>query len=1215
MRILFTAIFLLGCLLPAFSQSETSQWFLNSNRISVSPSGISNLPPVVYTSSNPFNPGIASTSVSDAAGNLLFACDGKIIIDKNLNVMPALNGKAFNSNNDKVLAAKIPNSSKYYVFYSSINIYTRNSPWTLKYAIVDLSLNGGLGDVVQYDQIVASDVSQGFTLAQGPNTQDIWLITHKNETTNFLTYKITAAGITTTPVISNASSKLDGTEYIFKELKTSHNGKMIAGILYKDYTGDFAVAYHYMEVFNFDASSGKLNSRVRTTRYFDYYYFSQTLEFSADDRLLYEGRMQRIDGLQPCGWGGGNIQQYNLCYTDSIEFTKYSMRIASDFNFCAPMSSWGRIQIGADKKIYMPHSGINISGITNPNRIGSSCNYMFDVYQLPQPNYSNIATPSFHHKEMEKAVKNNIIYKGGCFPNPITFNITNDTITNIAWDFGDPSGTGNILNEVSPQHIFSAAGKYTVKAQLYNSQNQLIENVSEVIEVKDPFERLLSAYPKDTIFCNGNSLKVKLSAVNSIFYWTAKGEYSSYPIGTYDSIEITSTGTYYVEMRQNDCDGCIIKDSIKVIVLPSPYVKLGSDRDLCTGDSIQLAFYDSNAEYLWSTGDATSSISVKQPGTYWVKAEYNKNGCPQRDTIIITEVPGVTFALPNDTTLCNNQTLLLSPGVSNANYYWQNNTTQTTLLVDKPGTYWARVSNNKGCVKKDTIQVSYINAEQVSLGKDTTLCTGENLLLSSNVSNATYLWSTWTTGNTIIVNQSGKYWLKVDNGSCTVSDTISVVFNTPPKLWLGNDTALCDKQKLVLRSSIAADSYTWQSGIKTDSAVVTLAGKYWLEIKKDGCIVSDTIQVNYKPLPTFGLGKDTTICNNDLIVLNAANPSIQSYSWQDNSTQPFLSVARGGNYWVKVKGENGCSNADTILVTAKSLPGFNLGNDTALCEGKAIDYNISLPGATYLWNDGTTNPKYTISNPGLYWLQVDNGCIKRDSITISYKPLPQINLGKDTILCEGISRSLNATYQNATYQWQDNSSSPSFIVTTPGLYYATVKVDGCQKRDSIQIGYRYKPKFSLGKDTTLCLGEQLVLNPQVNNASYLWQNGSGATFYTVKEVGKYSVTITNECGSTSDEIVIAQGVCKLYMPTAFTPDNDGLNDLFRVKDAGFIETFKMAIYNRWGEIVFVTNDPYKGWNGKYQNLDQPMGNYVWQISLTTKDGLADTRVGSVILIR
>lgn len=734
MRTLFT-ILCFGIYFTALSQKETHQWFLQGgNRISVSPDGISNLPLLngnPFSSSNFFS---ANTSVSDDLGNLLLASDGKTIIDKDLNIMPSIKNVVLKSSNDKVLAFKIPGSSRYYIFYSSVNDFGSNASSTLRYAIVDLSLNGGAGDVISYDQIIADNVSQGFTLAEGSDKQDGWLITHKSETDSFYTYKISSSGLSNIPVISRANSKLPGSEYIFRDLKTSHNGKIIAGISYKDFTTFFASTRYYTEVFYFDSNKGTLTSKVRTLRnYNDYFYSSQTLEFSPDDRLLYVGRMQRIFGLQPCGWGGGSVQQYNLCYNDSTDFTLYSMRVASDHNFCSPTLSWGRIQLGADKKIYMPRSGFTISGIVNPNRIGTSCNYLPDVYQLEKHNSAIISTPSFYHKEMAKAVGNNIIYKGGCYPEPLEFSITNDTINIISWDFGDVSSPGNFSNIKIPQHNFSKPGLYTVKAGLYNSTNQLIETITELVEVKDPGRRLLADYPRDTVFCEGGRLKLKLNVVNGIFHWSVNNQFGNNSIGVSDSYEITSSGTYHVQMRQNDCDGCIVKDSIKVTVLPSPYVNLGNDKVVCEGDSVQLSFYDDKADYLWSTGSTDKFIWVKEANTFWVSAEFNKNGCPQSDTIIITKVPGTKFSFPNDTTLCSGQTLLLNPGVPNANFIWQDNVFKQSHLVTKAGTYWARAFNSSGCVHSDTIKVSYIDASAISLGRDTSVCENGKLLLNPNV--------------------------------------------------------------------------------------------------------------------------------------------------------------------------------------------------------------------------------------------------------------------------------------------------------------------------------------------------------------------------------------------------------------------------------------------------------------------------------------------------
>jgi gliding motility-associated-like protein len=203
-----------------------------------------------------------------------------------------------------------------------------------------------------------------------------------------------------------------------------------------------------------------------------------------------------------------------------------------------------------------------------------------------------------------------------------------------------------------------------------------------------------------------------------------------------------------------------------------------------------------------------------------------------------------------------------------------------------------------------------------------------------------------------------------------------------------------------------------------------------------------------------------------------------------------------------------------------------------------------------------------------------------------------------------------------SYTWQNNSTQPDLPVSAAGEYWVKVEgVNGCINADTIKVASRSLPKFSLGKDTTLCLGEELVLNPKITNVSYGWQNGSTAATFKVNNPGTYSLTVTNECGSASDEIIVTNGICQLYMPNAFTPNNDGVNDVFRVKNPGFIEKFRMTVYNRWGEIVFLTTDPYKGWDGIYKNAAAPMGNYVWQISLTSKNGPAETTYGNVVLIR
>ena len=1215
MRVL-AALFLSLCIstiCPA--QKETAHWILSAeNRIKFNPAG---------GVTNQAQPGIysdESVSISDSTGNFLFFSNGLKVFDKNLSPMPAFANPTsiIGYGNRHLQVAPYPGQpGKYFLFYTHQASFGAN--YTLKYAVIDMSLNGGLGDVTTYNNLVDTIIDPVFTIVNKQGTEDLWLVSHRDATDSFFSRPVTVSGVNPVPVISIAGMGAFKTEYKFLDLRASHDGKMIAGFAYKNYTNLFAYTVEFIEVFNFNQQSGTVTNKVKSKTRPGYFWYIGQIEFSPDNKLVYKLQSALVDGLQPCGFGSSLLTQYNLCYTDSTDFTDNAMWIGQTHSFCY-LIAWGRMQTGADKKIYMPYAGTNkLSRIEYPNRLGSSCGVNLNYHTLNSG--TGVVVPKFYHRYVEKAVKNNIIYNGGCFPGPIQFSVTNDTISTFQWDFGDPaSGPANTSTLAAPQHQFTNPGFYTVSVNIFGSTGQLIETLTETIEIKNPAIRLLAQYPTDTSICEGESIRLKVNVINGIFQWFLRDTLGYFfPVAVADSIDtyISTPGTYVLQMKQGKCNPCILTDSITIHLLPKPNVNLGYDRDLCTGDSLQLNTYDPGATFLWSTGEATSSIWVTQGGTYWVRAEFNNNGCLSTDTVVITQRPGIQFNLGVDTTLCTSQTLLLSPGVSNASYLWQDGSASSSFLVTSPGTYWVRVSNQYGCIHRDTITVAYVNAQGVNLGADTSLCIGSQLILSVNIPGSTYLWNTGSTSSSLTINNTGQYWLRVDNGACTVTDTIQVTFAPIPVVSLGSDTSICAGISHTLRATISNAAYVWQNGSTGDTFNVTQPGIYWVNITRYGCSYSDSINIAYKPLPSANLGSDTSICTNESIILQAGDPSIQWYLWNTGSTNNYISLAAAGTYWVQITGINQCINRDTIVIAVNPLPQFSLGRDTSLCQNQSLLMQLNLNNATCLWNNGNQTNQYTITQPGMYWVDVTQiGCTKRDSIIVNYKPLPNVNLGNDTTLCEGITKTLDVTNPSSTYTWQNGNTGSSFTVNNAGLYFVAVNMDNCVKRDSIAIAYTFKPVFDLGKDTFICQGHQVVLTPRLNGSyNYLWQDGTNSPVYNVIQPGTYQLTVSNNCGAFTDKIVVDKGTCLILMPNAFTPNNDGLNDLFRLKYPGFIKIFKMVVYNRWGEKINETTNPLNGWDGKYKGILQPMGNYIWIISYTDIDGISATLKGNVILIR
>jgi gliding motility-associated-like protein len=186
-----------------------------------------------------------------------------------------------------------------------------------------------------------------------------------------------------------------------------------------------------------------------------------------------------------------------------------------------------------------------------------------------------------------------------------------------------------------------------------------------------------------------------------------------------------------------------------------------------------------------------------------------------------------------------------------------------------------------------------------------------------------------------------------------------------------------------------------------------------------------------------------------------------------------------------------------------------------------------------------------------------------------------------------------------------------------GTYYidTLVATNGCDSITTLQLTVLPKPAPYLGADTALCTGESIQLYPG-QFTTYTWQDGSAQNHFTVTQPGLYSVIVSNSCGSGSDEILIKEGICDSYFPSAFTPNNDGKNDLFKILGAQNLKDYHLAVYNRYGQKVFETNDYRKGWTGDVKGQLQNSGVYVWYCNFKKSSSPENIVMkGTVALIR
>jgi gliding motility-associated-like protein len=380
------------------------------------------------------------------------------------------------------------------------------------------------------------------------------------------------------------------------------------------------------------------------------------------------------------------------------------------------------------------------------------------------------------------------------------------------------------------------------------------------------------------------------------------------------------------------------------------------------------------------------------------------------------------------------------------------------------------------------------------------------------------------------------------------------------------------------------------------------------------------------PCTSLKLLGDSAICNsNSVLFTGRRNDACTSVvQWKLSSTQGYqmdikndstvsFQFSKSGKYLLK-SSVNSCTQ-DSMWLYVNSGMGVNLGPDTTICNAPAV-LHAGAFYKEYLWQDGSTDSIFNAASPGEYRISVTDFCDNTYRDTIEIKSYVVVHLGSDTTLCEGAEKVLNAFSAGASYTWQDGSINPDFTVKSPGVYSVAVNINGCVSRDSISITYQQSPQIETDGDIRLCNGKQMTLEPIIQNADQItWQDGSTTTSYIVKDTGYYSIQATNICGTTTKNIHVSGGVCKIHMPAGFSPDNNGINDRFEVKYPFPVNSFSLSVYNRWGQRVFETHDMSQGWNGKINGEDAPVGGYVWFISVQYTDHVSENLHGTVLLLR
>ncbi|MFN7115892.1 MAG: hypothetical protein ACK4TA_03785, partial [Saprospiraceae bacterium] len=726
-------------------------------------------------------------------------------------------------------------------------------------------------------------------------------------------------------------------------------------------------------------------------------------------------------------------------------------------------------------------------------------------------------------------------------------------LAGATFSWSGPSGfTSNqasvLLNSVNPKDT----GYYKVAV---NYKNCITISDSIYVGLNNLSFPSVGFLGNDTTLCLGDSLVLGQTYPCARYRWQN---------GSTNATQIVNKAGLYIATIE--IDNQTFTDSIQIEYYNLPEINLGNDTILCNGVILTLnATLATAATYRWQDGATTATYNVQTAGLYHVMLT-DVCGRTTTDSIYIDYYKILKpLQLGNDTTLCSGQTLILSVQDSAAiRYQWQDGSNNANFLVNNAGIYAVTLTDNCNNNLTDSIDIQYFElVKPFSLGKDTILCPGETLLLQvTDPAAIRYQWQDGSTTSNFNVQRAGNYTVTItDACGNQFSDSIQVQYHKVlNNLELGRDTMLCPGQTLLLNAfDSAAVIYRWQDGSRNPTYLVNRAGSY-IVYMADNCgnTSTDIIRVGYFDVITaVNIGRDTTLCPGETLLLNATDPAAKFYRWQNGSTQPTLTASQPGVYTVQVT--DNCGNTLSDAIEIKYFPvltKLDLGRDTSLCPGTSIQLNAADPAAIrYRWQDGSTQSDFKVTSPGIYSVIIEDNCnnVLNDSVQIAYYQLVKdVNIGpRDTSLCVGENLLLNATTTDAkNYLWQDGANTPTYNVTQPGIYQVVVN-DFCgnSASDEIRIRFYDIPKpVNIITDTVVCEGEVFRLNATAPNATfYQWQDGLNEPIYPVTKPGLYLVTVGNDCGENTYSIDIAMqycGPCRSYIPTAFSPNSDGNNDTF-----------------------------------------------------------------------
>ncbi len=752
--------------------------------------------------------------------------------------------------------------------------------------------------------------------------------------------------------------------------------------------------------------------------------------------------------------------------------------------------------------------------------------------------------------------------------------------------------------------------------------------------------------------CPGSSVNLSASGASN-YTWSPAATLSS-SNGASVTASPTTTTVYTISAASSF--GCLASKTVSVFVGGSISPTVNSPT-ICAGNSIILTA-SGGSTYTWSPSlglSTTNGTSVTANPmvntTYTVLA--SSGACTGSITSIVTVNPLPTITV-NSATICTSGTATLT--ASGANTYTWSTLATTSSITDSPNTsttYSVSGTSLSGCINTATAAINVLSNLSLSVNSST-ICAGSSTTL--NVSGAsTYTWIPSTSLNSpssssVIANPNSTttYTIIGTSGSCSATTTSTVTVNALPIISVSSGTICAGLQSATLTAS-GASTYSWvpstnlntSNGVSvisnaTSTTIYTVTG---LDIHNCSGSKTTTVSVYQPPIITVN---SPTVCSAQSATLIAAGAS--SYTWtpttalNNNTGATVISNPSGSiSYTVTGADLNNCINKAIATVNIINTPTLIVNNST-ICSGKSVVLSASGT-STYAWNPSTglnnTIGANVIASPSASTTYTVIGsigtCTTLATAIVSVNSLPLVSINPKTAdgcapYCTSFTNTLSGNNNGTTFSWNfgnGNTSTlynPSYCFNKSGNYTILLNVKdtstGCVNTSTATVIVYPVPNadFYATPQPTTILDNNIHFYDNATGAtitSWNWDLGNGtlsslqnpSCIYndTGTYAVQYTVTSNHGCKSTITKDIRIDDYYDLFIPSAFTPNSDGINDIFYAKGEG-IKDFKMYIFDRWGLQIFYSDDLYKGWDGRYKETGTKIVQedvYVWKIKVQT----------------